>query len=89
MLGPTTKRKRKISPKKTAVFCTFSEREGGGPTRIQKLQGIFLGFLLDIIKKKGDFILLQKFGGNFEVVLRYMLGCFEVVFGGMCFPQSA
>ena len=41
------------------------------------------------LKKRGGVEPIPKLWGIFEVFLRYVLGCFEVVFGGMFFPKSA
>ena len=81
---------KKSSCKKIMLPFAFSIKGGGGGggvPRIQKLLGRFFGSFFWTLG--GRLKLFQKFGVSFEVVLRHVRGCFEVVFGGIGFQKSA
>ena len=87
--GPNRNVREAIPIKKLLTFGHFPKGGEGVQPKSKSFWDVFLGFLLDIFKKKeGGLKLFQKFWGSFEVVLRYFLGCFEVVFGGKFFPKS-
>ena len=75
--------------KKPLTFGHCLKWGGGGPTRIKMFWGSFVYPSFGHYGgKRGGLNLFQKCWGSFEVVFRYFLGCFEVVFGGMFFPKS-